>query len=104
VVDAHVRRGRAAEVGERYRPAGSTRGRPKGWAERSAERSPAVPAWGERGLLHATVIIETASRLITEKGSEFTTQELVKEAGVSLQTFYRYFPSKDQLILAVLER
>ena len=36
------------------------------------------------------------------KGDAFTTQELVKEAGVALQTFYRYFASKDELLLAVI--
>ena len=42
-------------------------------------------------------------RLIVEKGSNFTTQELIKEAGVALQTFYNHFAGKDQLLLAVLE-
>ena len=37
------------------------------------------------------------------KGPNFTTQELVKEAGIALQTFYRYFGSKDHLHLAVIE-
>ena len=37
------------------------------------------------------------------KGSNFTTQELIKEAGIALQTFYRYFPAKDYLFLAVIE-
>jgi AcrR family transcriptional regulator len=37
------------------------------------------------------------------KGSNFTTQELIKEAGIALQTFYRYFPAKDYLLLAVIE-
>jgi TetR/AcrR family transcriptional regulator len=31
-----------------------------------------------------------------------TTQELCAEAGVALQTFYRYFASKDELLLAVM--
>jgi len=51
----------------------------------------------------ARVIVQAARRLISTKGSSFTTQELVKEAGVALQTFYRYVASKDQLLLAVLE-
>jgi AcrR family transcriptional regulator len=51
----------------------------------------------------AQVIVEAARRLIAVKGSAFTTQELVKDAGVALQTFYRYFASKDQLLLAVFE-
>ncbi len=48
-------------------------------------------------------MVDAARRLIEEKGERFTTQELVKEAGVALQTFYRHFEGKDQLLLAVLE-
>jgi AcrR family transcriptional regulator len=47
-------------------------------------------------------MLDAAQRLIAEKGDEFTTQELVTEAGVALQTFYRYFASKDELLLAVI--
>jgi len=47
-------------------------------------------------------MLDAALRLIREKGDAFTTQELVKEAGVALQTFYRYFASKDELLLAVI--
>jgi AcrR family transcriptional regulator len=56
-----------------------------------------------RGVEQAKAIVEAAQRLISAKGSGFTTQELVKEAGIALQTFYRYFEGKDQLILAVIE-
>jgi TetR/AcrR family transcriptional regulator len=48
-------------------------------------------------------ILAAAARLIAEKGESFTTQELTQEAGVALQTFYRHFGSKDQLMLAVIE-
>jgi AcrR family transcriptional regulator len=47
-------------------------------------------------------ILEAARRLVDEKGEAFTTQELIKEAGVALQTFYRHFQGKDQLLLAVI--
>lgn len=47
-------------------------------------------------------MLDAARRLIDAKGEEFTTQELVAEAGVALQTFYRYFASKDELLLAVI--
>ncbi|WP_431240624.1 TetR/AcrR family transcriptional regulator [Mycolicibacterium aichiense] len=47
-------------------------------------------------------MLDAAQRLDTERGDEFTTQELVAEAGVALQTFYRYFASKDELLLAVI--
>lgn len=48
------------------------------------------------------MMLDAARRLVHEKGESFTTQELVKEAGVALQTFYRYFGTKDQLLLAVI--
>ena len=47
-------------------------------------------------------MLDAARRLIAAKGDEFTTQDLVTEAGVALQTFYRYFSSKDELLLAVI--
>jgi len=49
------------------------------------------------------VIVEAASRLVAERGGSFTIQDLAKEAGVALKTFYRCFESKDQLLLAMLE-
>ena len=51
---------------------------------------------------HATEILAAAHRLLEQKGEEFTTQELIKEAGVALRTFYRHYGSKDQLLLAVI--
>jgi AcrR family transcriptional regulator len=48
-------------------------------------------------------IVDAARRLVRTKGSSFTTQELAKEAGIALQTFYRHFAGKDQLLLAVFE-
>ena len=46
-------------------------------------------------------LLDAAKRLIRVKGDAFTTQELAKEAGVALQTFYRYFATKDELLLAL---
>ena len=51
----------------------------------------------------ARILVDAARRLIRVKGETFTTHDLVKEAGVALQTFYRYFASKDELLLAVIE-
>jgi AcrR family transcriptional regulator len=56
-----------------------------------------------RSVQQAKGIVEAARRLMQTKGDKFTTQELVKEAGVALQTFYRHFGGKDQLLLAVVE-
>jgi len=74
-----------------------------GWAERAADQSVAVQRSRARQIEQAKTIVDAAHRLIAERGERFTTQELVKEAGVALQTFYRLFPGKDQLLLAVLE-
>jgi AcrR family transcriptional regulator len=52
---------------------------------------------------HTDAIIAAAHRLIEKKGETFTTQELIKEAGVALQTFYRRFGGKDMLLIAVIE-
>jgi TetR/AcrR family transcriptional regulator len=81
----------------------ATAASPLPWAERAADRSPAVQRSRARQIEQAHVIVEAARRLIAERGERFTTQELVKEAGVALQTFYRLFAGKDQLLLAVLE-
>jgi AcrR family transcriptional regulator len=50
-------------------------------------------------------IIDAAQRLMHTHGDEgFTIQQLVDEAGVALQTFYRRFGGKDELLLALLAR
>ncbi len=76
---------------------------PLAWADRAADRSPAVQRSRARQVQQAKVVVDAARRLIAERGEGFTTQELVKEAGVALQTFYRLFAGKDQLLLAVFE-
>jgi AcrR family transcriptional regulator len=76
---------------------------PTPWAERIADRSETVQRSRARQIEQAHAIVAAARRLITERGDQFTTQELVKEAGVALQTFYRIFGGKDQLLLAVFE-
>lgn len=76
---------------------------PVGWAERAADRSPSVQRSRVRSVEQARVIVAAATRLAEARGSAFTIQELAKEAGVALKTFYRCFESKDQLLLAMLE-
>ena len=73
------------------------------WSERAADRSPRVRRSRLRSVEQAQVIVDAARRLVDEKGENFTTHELVKEAGVALQTFYRYFAGKDELLLAMIE-
>jgi AcrR family transcriptional regulator len=59
--------------------------------------------WRSRNVAQMKIMVEAANRLIARKGSSFTTQELAREAGVALQTFYRHFGGKDQLLLATME-
>ena len=75
---------------------------PVSWVDRAVERSAAVQRSRMRIAEQVRVMLDAARRLIADKGDEFTTQELVTEAGVALQTFYRYFASKDELLLAVI--
>lgn len=84
-----------AATGE-VRPAGS-------WRIRAAERAGLDRRSRSPSVKHAELIVEAARRLTAEKGASFTIQELAKDAGVSLQTFYRHFAGKEELILAVIE-
>jgi AcrR family transcriptional regulator len=58
---------------------------------------------GVRGAAANTdALLAAARRLALERGENFTTQDLIKEADVALQTLYRHFGSKDQVLIAVL--
>jgi AcrR family transcriptional regulator len=49
-------------------------------------------------------IVDVGISLVAERGDgSFKVQELVARAGISLHSFYRYFPSKDDLSLAIFE-
>ena len=73
------------------------------WADRAAEQSRSVQRSRARSIAQAQTIVAAAERLLHVRGSAFTTQELAKEAGIALQTFYRHFAGKDQLLLALFE-
>lgn len=73
------------------------------WTERAADRSPLVQRWRARNVQQMKIMVDAAKRLILAKGAGFTTQELAQEAGVAIQTFYRHFGGKDQLLLAAIE-
>jgi TetR/AcrR family transcriptional regulator len=57
---------------------------------------------GTRGPANTEALLAAAHRLVSERGGDFTTQDLIKEADVALQTFYRHFGGKDQILLAVV--
>jgi AcrR family transcriptional regulator len=67
-----------------------TRGRPPG---------PTAQGGATRDRLYAT-----AMRLVTHRGYEATTlRDIAKEAGVSVGLLYRYFPSKQAVIIALYD-
>lgn len=73
------------------------------WQERAIANSAAVTRTKQRSLERACAIIEATRQTTMEAREDHTVEQLAKLAGVSLQTFYRYFPSKDDLLLALLE-
>jgi AcrR family transcriptional regulator len=75
-----------------------------GWRRRAVEGSDLVRRAAEKTVQQAENLIAAARVLYYEtSGEPFTIQQLTDKAGVSLQTFYRYFRSKDELLIAVLE-
>ena len=67
-------------------------------------KKPVARRNGTRGPANAEALLAAARKLVLERGENFTTQDLVKEAEVALQTFYRHFGGKDDLLLALMER
>jgi TetR/AcrR family transcriptional regulator, ethionamide resistance regulator len=71
---------------------------------------PAPKARGRRGARASgddreRAILETAERLLEERPlSEISVDDLAKGAGISRPTFYFYFPSKDAVVLTIIDR
>lgn len=70
-------------------------------ASAATSDEPPVRSRPRRGA-KAEVLIQAAHRLVVEHGEHFTTQDLIREADVGLQTLYRNFGGKDQLLVAVM--
>ncbi len=72
------------------------------WRERAVARS--VNAARSRAEQRVQRFLEAAFELIDEKGTtEFTIQEVTDRSKQSLRSFYEYFDSKDELVLALFE-
>jgi len=74
-----------------------------GWQERAITNSDSVRRSRARTLRTAQLLIDDAYQLLYVNGESFTINQLVAHAGIALQTFYRHFPGKDELLLATYE-
>jgi AcrR family transcriptional regulator len=102
--DARV--ARATRVGRGATPrtgAGEPVSPAKQWEIRAAARAVTRPA-DTNGRDFADDIIRAGWALVEGDGVlDFTVKQVIERAGVALQTFYRYFGNKDELILAMFE-
>lgn len=75
-----------------------------------SKAKPAPPGRGRRaarasGDDRERAILETAERLLEQRPlSEISVDDLAKGAGISRPTFYFYFPSKDAVVLTIIDR
>ena len=76
--------------------AGEAAGGPSGRGRRAARAN---------GDDRERAILETAERLLEERPlSEISVDDLAKGAGISRSSFYFYFPSKDAVVLTIIDR
>jgi AcrR family transcriptional regulator len=72
------------------------------WQERAVERS--LKDARQRVITRGGMFIAAAVELLRTTGkADFTVQEVVDRAGLSLRSFYQHFATKDDLLLAVVE-
>lgn len=78
--------------------------------EATAKADPTPKARGRRGTRvsgdeRERAILETAEGLLEEKRlNEISVDDLAKGAGISRPTFYFYFPSKEAVVMTIVER
>ncbi|HEY1738916.1 MAG TPA: TetR/AcrR family transcriptional regulator [Acidimicrobiia bacterium] len=70
------------------------------WKRQSVERS--LRAARQRAQEQSDRLVASAIELIVERGNtDFTVQDVVDHSRISIRTFYRFFASKDDLLIAV---
>jgi AcrR family transcriptional regulator len=70
------------------------------WQRRSVQRS--LQAARARAHARSDGFVAAATRLLQEKGStDFTVQDVIDRSKMSIRTFYKYFESKEDLLVAV---
>jgi AcrR family transcriptional regulator len=75
---------------------------PVSWRDRAIDRS--LGSARERALDRSNRFIAAATEALADTGRlDFTVQEVVERAGLSLRSFYKHFASKEELLLALFE-
>jgi AcrR family transcriptional regulator len=88
--------------GDAQGDAGLTSAAEAPWRTRAVERS--LRGARARAASRSDRFLAAATELLSETGgTDFTVQELVLRAGLSLRAFYQHFASKDELVLALFE-
>src|SRR5258705_13087374 len=72
------------------------------WQRQSMQRS--LQTARARAHARSDRFVKAATRLLQEKGNtDFTVQDVVDRSRMSIRTFYKYFASKEDLLVAVYE-
>jgi AcrR family transcriptional regulator len=73
-----------------------------------ARKPPTKPrklATQQRSRATVAALVEATARILVREGfDKASTNRIAQVAGVSVGSLYQYFPSKEALVLAVLER
>src|SRR5215468_11850194 len=72
---------------------------------RKVHTNPRKSASQERSRLTVNTILEATTRVLVKEGyDKASTNKIAAVAGVSIGSLYQYFPSKEALVAAVIDR
>src|SRR5271163_826425 len=72
---------------------------------RKPSTDPRKPASQERSRVTVDALLEATARVLTKEGYDgASTNKIAAVAGVSIGSLYQYFPSKEALVAAVIDR
>ncbi|HVN27197.1 MAG TPA: helix-turn-helix domain-containing protein, partial [Candidatus Binataceae bacterium] len=72
---------------------------------RKVETSPRKSASQERSRATVDALLEATARVLIKEGYDrASTNRIAEVAGVSIGSLYQYFPSKEALVAAVIDR